>query len=586
MKMNIKKYLKPIVFIIIGLLLGWIIFSSSSNRNSSGNKISEGHNEEVHKTEKETIWTCSMHPQIRRKKPGKCPICGMTLIPLDNNSSDDNKAVLKMTKSAVELANIQTEVVKLTNPIKELYLNGKVEIDERRVYSQIAHISGRIEKLYVNFEGQKVTKGQKIATIYSPELFTAQKELLEAVKLKSTLPKLYQSAVEKLKLWKITDKQIEEIVKSNKVKSQLDILADVSGFVIKQNIFLGSQVKLGDVLFKIADLSKVWIDFDVYETDLNWVKKGDVVTYEVSSYPGRKFKTRISYIDPTVNAKDRTIKAWAEVRNSNNILKPEMFIKALLIAKLPFRQKKIIVPKSAVMWTGKRSVVYVKIKDSKTPAFGLREVTLGSNLGNSYIIENGLNVGEEVVVYGTFKIDAAAQLAGKYSSMNREPEKEEVKQTEDKNFSSDTPKKFKNQMKSLVLAYLDLTDALINSDGNKAKSKSQNMIDKLSDVDMTLLSNQGHIYWLQQKNIIKKNIELISQTTDIEEQRKAYINLSDAMIKSVKAFGANLKLFVDFCPMANSKEGARWISLKKKIFNPYFGDKMLDCGSVKETIGR
>ncbi len=420
MKTSVKKYLSPLAFLIIGLFIGWLIFGSSSNTESSKKSSDISSTQSVENNAKETIWTCSMHPQIRRKKPGKCPICGMTLIPLENaNSTDENPAAVQMTEAAVRLANIQTRIARLERPEKELFLNGKIKIDERRIYNQIAHISGRIEKLYVNFEGQYVSKGQKIAAIYSPELFAAQKELLEAAKLKSSLPDLYKSAVEKLKLWKITDEQIREIVKNGKVKSQIDILADVSGFVVKQNAFLGSQIKRGDVLFKIADLKKVWVVLDAYETDLIWIKKGDLVKFAIPSLPGKEFRAKISHIDPVIDAKTRTVKVWSEIDNSDGVFKPETFVYAKLKAKLPFKEKKIILPKTAVLWTGKRSVVYVKLPNKKYPTFEMREVVLGNDLGKSYIIEKGIKPGEEIAVYGTFKIDAAAQLAGKFSSMNR-----------------------------------------------------------------------------------------------------------------------------------------------------------------------
>lgn len=295
--------------LFVGLLLGWFFFGGSKNT------IVDEHQHDSEMVG-ETIWTCSMHPQIRQNEPGNCPICGMELIPLesDNNNELDPMAI-SMSPTAMQLANVATGIVGKTKPIKSVRLNGKVEADERSVYSQSSHIPGRIEKLMVNFTGEYVNKGQVIASIYSPDLVNAQEELFEARKIVETEPLLFNSAKEKLKNWKLTDNQIAQILESGIVKEELPILADISGYVTEKKVNLGDYVMKGMAIYEIANLNNVWILFDVYESDMAWVKKGDAVNFTVQSLPGESFKGKISFIDPVINPMTRVAKARVEVTN-------------------------------------------------------------------------------------------------------------------------------------------------------------------------------------------------------------------------------------------------------------------------------
>ena len=208
-----NQYFRNGLFVIIGLVIGWAIFHSSEQKK-------ETHNHSADETKAE-IWTCSMHPQIRMDKPGKCPICAMDLIPLvQSGTSESDPEAVHFTKESAALANVLTSTVSTQNPVKELRLYGKIQADERLLKNQVAYIPGRIEKLMVNFTGEMVRKGQPLALIYSPELVTAQQELLEAAKTKQTQPEIYEAAKEKLHQWKLTDKQIAEIENSGKSTGQ------------------------------------------------------------------------------------------------------------------------------------------------------------------------------------------------------------------------------------------------------------------------------------------------------------------------------------------------------------------------------
>jgi len=378
--------------------------------------------EHVHSVDeaKAEVWTCSMHPNIRMDKPGKCPICAMDLILLNSGSSSQSDAMaIHLTKEAAQLANVQTSVVSRQNPEKEVRLYGKVQTDERLLQNQVAHISGRVEKLLVNFTGEPVRKGQKLAMIYSPELVTAQQELLEAAKTKQTQPEIYEAAKEKLSQWKLTYAQISAIENSGKIQANIEVESSTSGIVTARRVNTGDYVSQGSVLFEVSDLSRVWILFDAYESDLPFLKNGDQIDFTIQAMPGTAFSGKVKFIDPVIDPVNRVAKVRVEIGNPGGKLKPEMFATGIVKSNLAEYKDQLVIPASAVLWTGKRSVVYVKQAGDEA-IFHLREIELGPKLGESYVITDGLSDGEEIVTQGAFSVDAAAQLEGKPSMMNQE----------------------------------------------------------------------------------------------------------------------------------------------------------------------
>ncbi len=395
------------------MLLGWLFFHSP--------RKGEEKQQSTEQDGKSTIWTCAMHPQIRMDKPGKCPICGMELIPLSQyESSSIDPDAIHFTKEAAQLANVETSIVSYQKPIKEVQLYGKVQADERSLQNQVAQIPGRIEKLLVNFTGEAVRKGQTLALIYSPELVTAQQELLEAAKTKQSQPEIYEAAKEKLRQWKLTDNQIAAIENSGTVKNNFNVISNTSGVVTARRINYGDYIARGTVLYDIADLSHVWVMFDAYENDLPFISVGNKVNFTVEALPGSKFTGNIIFIDPVIDPVTRVAKVRVEINNQLGFLKSEMFVNGIVKANLEQYRNNLIIPRSAVLWTGKRSVVYVKQAGTDEPIFKIREVELGPMLGNSYVITDGLKEGEEIVTQGTFSVDAEAQLEDKPSMMNPE----------------------------------------------------------------------------------------------------------------------------------------------------------------------
>ncbi len=577
--------------LVIGVIMGWLIFGRANTNviNEVGHAIAE---------DTETIWTCSMHPQIRKGEPGDCPICGMDLIPLESEQNEElNPMAVSMSPTAMQLAQVQTLTVGKGSVTKSIQLNGKVQEDERLLHTQSSHVSGRIEELTVTFTGDFVSKGKIIARLYSPELVTAQEELLEAQKIATTQPALFNAAKEKLKKWKLTDKQIDQVLTSGQAIESFPILADVSGYVTEKMVNLGDYVRQGEPIYQIADLSKVWVLFDVYETDMGFINKGDKVEYTIQSIPGKTFSGTISYIDPVIDPKTRVAKARVERNNADLMLKPEMFVSGTVEASTSTKKPSLTVPKSAVMWTGTRSVAYVMQTSSQGVSFIMREVTLGPELGDSYVIESGLEAGEEIAVNGTFSIDAAAQLAGKPSMMNPQGgvamtghnhgglknSAMENKPSAIKKTSLSTSAK--KSIEPLFESYFNFKTALASDDFKKAKQSGLALKSALANVDMNLFKGDAHAVWMELSSSLKNSLQHIEHQENIASLRESFIHISNGMIAIAESFEPNsFPIYIQHCPMANSDKGADWLSRAKEIRNPYFGESMLTCGEVTKEI--
>jgi Cu(I)/Ag(I) efflux system membrane fusion protein len=603
---NIKEnYRLVLSVLVVGLLLGWLIFHPSKAERVAELEIT-GHEGHDHSSEDPTTWTCSMHPQIKQDKPGQCPICAMDLIPLVTAQStgeffDPNEIVL--TESAAKLADIQTMVVSKGTAQKSLYLQGKVQADERNIAELTARFGGRIEKLFVNFTGQNVQEGEKLATIYSPDLVTAQRELLEAISYKESRPSFYTAAKAKLKLWDLTEDQINDIEEKGEPRIYFDILSPISGTVMMRHVALGDYVKEGSALFQLTDLSKVWVMFDAYESDLPWIKNGDHIEISLQSLPGKSYEGKVTFIDPFINSTTRVAKVRIELPNKGLMLKPEMFAKGLLHSNIAESSEHLLIPKSSILWTGKRAVVYISQPDRDSPSFLYREITLGPEAGNFYVVSEGLMEGEVIAVNGVFKIDAAAQLEGKPSMMNPSgakvslahdhssmvsAETEDHIQHENMEMEAETlevSEKFRAQLQVVYDSYSSMKDAFVSSEADKVSKSAKKVKSSLQKVDMGLLKGEAHMTWMKYLEVLESEIKTISSSSSISTQRKAFAKFNDAFYASVKAFGLHHGIvYYQYCPMANGDDGAYWLSNINEIENPYFGDEMLKCGETKETI--
>jgi len=230
---------------------------------------------------------------------------------------------------------------------------------------------------------------------------------------------LLDAAREKLRLWSLTEQQITAIERSGKVSPILEIKSNTSGKVIAKQVNQGDYINQGAVLFQIADLSHVWAVFQAYEGDLPFLKQGNKINFTLQAMPGKIFSGTVSFIDPVINPSTRTAGVRVELNNRDGKLKPEMFVTGNVKASLSQYKHQLVIPQSAVLWTGKRSIVYVKVPNTSVPTFKMREIELGPSLSGAYVVLGGLKSGEEIVTNGTFSIDASAQLEGKQSMMNQ-----------------------------------------------------------------------------------------------------------------------------------------------------------------------
>ena len=602
MKIERKNIIIGIAALVIGLALGWIFFGDSSNTTAEHTEIAE------HDHEGETIWTCSMHPQIKMDEPGQCPICGMDLIPIETDSDDEalGPDEIQMSEAGVKLAEIQTVKVRIGQPERTVFLLGIIKPDERNIAEITARFGGRIEKLSINFTGQNVRKGDKLATIYSPELVSAQRELVEAIKYKNTNPGFYKAARTKLLLWDLTAGQIDELENSGKVQHYFSLLSPISGTVTRRDVSIGDYVKVGSPMFEVINLKKVWVMFDAYESDLPWIKNRDKIDFTIQSLPGRNFTGKVKYIDPFIDEKTRVAKVRVELNNSKMELKPEMFANGILRSEINSTDD-LLIPKSSILWTGKRSVVYVKVPNRMKPTYIYREIVLGPEAGKFYVVASGLTEGEEIAVNGVFKIDAAAQLSGKPSMMNpvggkvstghnhggtpmsdEEMENMDEQEAPKKDLSAKTPIDFQMQLGKVVDQYLLLKDAFVTSDESAVEAAAKKTLDALNKVDMSLLKGDAHNRWMKLQKPIKDNLNGIIQMKGIEMKRSHFSIVSDKLTEAIKVFGVHkgetANLYLEFCPMAFDNKGAYWISNSKEIKNPYFGNAMLGCGEVKATL--
>jgi membrane fusion protein, copper/silver efflux system len=589
------QWFKYAAMIVIGLFLGWLLFKDSEVAH-----VGHDHDE----TTENTIWTCSMHPQIRQTEPGKCPLCGMDLIPASTPSGDGalNDFEYEMTPQAMAMANVSTSVIGTARAENHLNLTGKIQADEQRVATIAATFPGRVEQLYVNFTGQEIKRGQRLASIYSPEMITAQKELQEAASTKSVNPVLYEAARERLLSWRITESQLDAIEQSGRVQTQFDIYADRSGVVVNRLISVGDYVGRGSAMFEVVDLNQLWVVLDAYETDLAWIKVGDQVRFSVSAMPGQEFTARITFIDRVINPATRTAAVRAETTNRDGRLKPEMFVSATISANIAGDGESLVIPRTSLLWTGQRSLVYVKLPGRERPTFEMREIKIGPRMGEMYVVEEGLQPGEEIVTNGVFSIDAAAQLQGKVSMMN--PTGGRVGTVHDHGqMGSPTPDighkepsplleqftdindQFKKQLATVYENYLDLKNSLVDSDAQKAQTSSTEVRGALDKVDMGLVKGDAHDVWMDKMTVMAKSLDNIRSQSNLEKQREEFAVLSETLYQTLVQYDVKgLNAYYQHCPMALDDKGANWLSEMEQIRNPYFGESMLTCGWTEETL--
>jgi len=629
--------LKVILIFIVAFVVGYAV---RGFRVSAPADTGHDHPSEPGQSEASKWWTCSMHPQIHQPKQGKCPICFMDLIPVTSEGGDIGERQISFSQAAIKLMEIETTPVERKFVDAEIRVVGKVDYDETRVKNITAWVPGRIDRLYVDFTGITVSKGDHMVDLYSPELISAQAELLQALKAagnvrtatselvtRTTLATL-EAAREKLRLLGLNEEQIGKIENSGKPVTHVTIYSPMGGVVIHKNAAEGLYVNTGTPIYQVADLSHLWVKLDAYESDLPWIRYGQNVSFSAEAYPGEVFKGRISFIDPILNDKTRTVKLRVNVNNADGRLKPGMFVRATVRSGVAMggrimdpdmagkwicpmhpavvkteaascdicgmdlvtteslgyvvdtpNEAPLVIPASAPLITGVRAVVYVRLPGKEKPTFEGRQVTLGPRAGEHYLVKEGLAEGELVVKKGNFKIDSALQIQAKPSMMSAESgHKHEIIEVSDE---------FRGQVRAVVEKYLSLHEALAGDDKDLAVTAAKSAIESLSKVDMSLLIDEPHDLWMGSSAKMSQALDAIQNATDINAARKAFEALSNELIAVVAQFGIpkTQQLYQVHCPMAFNNKGADWLQADKEIRNPYFGASMLKCGEVVKTMG-
>jgi Cu(I)/Ag(I) efflux system membrane fusion protein len=418
-----KKIVIPLLVLIVASLAGggwyaWQHWGHDHDHAAEG-KADQG----------KQLYTCSMHPFIVKDKPGTCPICGMELIKkIDGAAGGEQTAEEKQQADMVGhvslsptqrvMANVATVEAKPGTLSKEINAVGIVQFDQSRQAKVTAWIAGRLDRLHVNKVGDYVSKERPVAEVYSPDLVATQQEYLLAIRSRDQLKNspvaaiagngdgLVASARQRLMLFGVKESQIAELERAGKPNIRLPIYTPLSGVVIEKMMQQGQYVNTGDVLFNIADLSRVWVEVEVYENEFQSIHIGQQVEIRSQSFPGKPFSGRIAYIYPFLDPKTRTVKARVEMANPGMKLKPDMFVNAVI--KVPLGRA-IVVPLTALIDTGKRKVVWV---ESSPGMFEPRDVQTGQQTDDRVQILSGLKAGDKVAVSGGYLIDSESQLKG------------------------------------------------------------------------------------------------------------------------------------------------------------------------------
>lgn len=371
---------------------------------------------------------CGMHPQITSDKPGKCPICGMPLLPVYKSAGGNKDGIVTIDPAMVQNIGVKTEMImkrKLTYTIRT---TGTADYDEEKQTVITTKFSGWIDKLYANYTGEYVQKGEPLFEIYSPDLVAAQEEYLQSIKygnsmrgandstVRTEAKTLLNSATEKLQYWDISDAQIEELRKSGIVKRMLTIYSPFSGTIIEKDIYEGMQAQAGMNLLKLADISQMWIYADIYENEMPWIKLGEEAVIHLPSMPGKAIAAKVSYIYPFVQDQTRTIKVRLSISNMQQELKKDMYVSVEIIPTVSLYA--LAIPEQSVIHSGMRNIAVLSLGGGK---FKPVDITLGVLANGYYQVLGGLNEGDMIVTSSQFLIDSESNLKSAANEMGSMP---------------------------------------------------------------------------------------------------------------------------------------------------------------------
>ena len=543
------------------------------------------------------LWTCSMHPQVRQEAPGVCPLCGMELIPATSVPEAAASEAVELSPRAATLAQLRTAAVeRMAAPGVDLRLLGRVELDENRVRNVSAWIPGRIDTLLVRETGASLRRGQTVAKLYSPEVYAAHQDLITARRqaersagaselAAQSAAKLLEAAQERLRLLGIGDDELEAMARARRPRTSIPVRSRYAGTVIERRVTEGEYVETGAVLYRVADLSRLWVLLEVYEPELPLIVAGQSVDIEVAALPGETFAGEVTFIEPVVDAQRRVAQARVEVHSHAGKLRPGMFVEARVRGASSGEagtQRPLTVPASAPLFTGQRSLVYVEVSGGERPRYEPRSVELGPRMGERYPVVTGLDEGERVVVHGAFTLDADLQIRGGPSMMSRrEAEPDRALVAAPLELSAG----LRDQLVPVVAGYLALQQALAGDDWPAAQVAAEQLERAVAAVRPGQ-GDPGAEAWRELGPELLAGAEAARQAAAIEGARGAFLRLSGQLARLLATFGnpTDEVLRLAHCPMADGDRGASWFQREATVENSYFGAAMLRCGELRATV--
>ncbi len=477
-----------------------------------------------------------MHPQIRLPEPGQCPICFMDLIEVTVEQDQGAQTGLRrisLTDRARKLAQVEVSPVVRGGARRQVRMVGRVDYDETRMGTITAWVGGRIDRLFVDYTGSTVRKGQPMARIYSPELLTAQAELIQARAalerlrdsdnrlLRRTAARTVDASREKLRLLGLADRQIREVEERNRPADHITLTAPMGGIVTRKNVTEGMYVRTGQPIYTIADLSHLWVLLEAYESDLQDIALGQEILFTVEAFPGEEFKGRVAYIDPLVDDRTRTIKIRLNVDNPDGRLKPGMFARAVTLSRRRNApgEAPLLIPASAPLITGRRALVYVQLPGEEGVYEG-REIILGSRQDGHYQVRSGLKEGELVVTRGAFKIDSAIQIQGRPSLMN--PYISATRRDE-----ASPPLLFLSRLDLLNRSFAALSRAVHRGDRKRTRTETDSFAAMLATIAADKAGQEDRLAWKELSMLLRNDILLLNEATDRDERLAVYADMAE-----------------------------------------------------------